>query len=64
MMSMVTPNPAVLFALMSAAEGVHFPTKTLWIDGSLPDAVFQNQSDDLKARMGSFATWPGSARIL
>lgn len=64
MMSMVTPNPTVLPALWSLAEGVHFPTNTLWMEGMEPEGVVQNHREVLNARVGSLATWSGFARML
>ena len=64
MMSMVTPNPTVLPALRSAAEGVHLPTNTSWMDGMEPEGVVQNHRAVLNARVGSLATWSGFARML
>lgn len=64
MMSMVTPNPTVLPALWSAAEGVHFPTNTLWMEGMEPEGEVQNHREVLNARVGSLATWSGFARML
>lgn len=64
MMSMVTPKPTVLPAFWSAVEGVHFPSRTLWIEGMKPEGVVQNHREVLNARVGSLATWSGSARML
>lgn len=59
MMLVITPYPGTRPAAESAAEGVHRPVMTSWLDGLGDCGVIQNQRAVLKEMVASVATKSG-----